>query len=132
MDITTNQVILGAAITASIALIVGIITAFVTMRTNALSRKNELKLGILKVLLEGAYKEYEFRAKQDIDDAKAKNKRPEVKSFTEYIIFYKGMAAILSNEKISEEDIIITLKNNKKLIDIYYLKRKEFRLENPS
>lgn len=129
MDITTNQVIFGAAITASVALIVGIITAFVTMRTNAVSRKNESKLAVLKVLLEAAYKEYEFRTNQDLEEAKLQNKPAKIKSFTEYIIFYKEMAAIFSNENICEEDIINSLKNIKKLIDTYYLKREEYRPE---
>lgn len=129
MDITTNQVILGAIISASIALIVATITAFVTMRINVLSRRSERKLAILKILLEAAYKEYEFRTKQDIDEAKAKNEKPKIKSFTEYVIFYKEMAAVFSNESISEQNIIDTLKNNKKLIDTYYSKREEFRPE---
>ena len=123
MDFTTNQVILGAAVTA----LIGIITAFVTMITNALSRKNERKLAVLKVLLEAAYKEYEFRTKQDLEEAKSLNKIVKIKSFTEYIIFYKEMAAIFSKKNINEDDIINTLKNNKKLIDTYYLKREEYK-----
>jgi hypothetical protein len=75
MDITTNQVILGACVTASIALIVGIVTAFATMHTNAQARKSEKKLAILKVLLEAAYKEYEFRTNQDLEDGKVQNKK---------------------------------------------------------
>lgn len=129
MDTTTNQVILGAAITASIALIVGIITAFVTMRTNALSRKSEKKLAVLKVLLEAAYKEYEFRTKQELEEAKAKNETAKIKSFTEYVIFYKEMSKVFSLENITEKDIINTLKNNKKLIDTYYKNREEYRPE---
>lgn len=129
MDITTNQVILGACITASIALIVGIITAFVTLRSNALARKNEKKLAVLKVLLEAAYKEYEFRTKQDLEEAKSQNRIAKIKSFTEYIIFYKEMSAIFANENITETDIINTLRNNKKLIDTYYVKRDEFKPE---
>ena len=127
MDISTNQVILGACVTASIALIVGIITAFVTMYNSAQSRKNEKKLAILKVLLEAAYKEYEFRTKQDLEEAKAQNKTVKIKSFTEYVIFYKQMGLIFSKDEITEEDIVNTLKNNKKLIDAYYIKREEFR-----
>jgi len=129
MDITTNQAILGAIISASIALIVATITAFVTVRINVLSRRSERKLAVLKVLLEAAYKEYEFRTKQDIDEAKAKNVELKLKSFTEYVIFYKEMAAVFSNESISEQNIIDTLKNNKKLIDTYYSKREEYRPE---
>lgn len=129
MDITPNQVILGACITASIALIVGMITAFVTMFTNAQARKNERKLAILKVLLEAAYKEYEFRTKQDLEDAKNNKKEIRIKSFTEYVIFYKQMGLIFAKNEINEADIINTLKRNKELIDTYYNSREEHRPE---
>ena len=56
IDITANQAIVTASITGSVTLIVGMITAFVAMRTNALSRGNERKLEVLKVLLDAAYK----------------------------------------------------------------------------
>lgn len=127
IDITANQAIVTASITGSVTLIVGMITAFVAMRTNALSRRNERKLEVLKVLLDAAYKEYELRTKQDLEEAKLQNRTARIKSFTEYIIFYKEMATIFASEKITEKDIINTLKNNKKLIDTYYLKREEFR-----
>jgi hypothetical protein len=129
MDITTNQVILGACITASVALIVGIITAYLTFKSNALSRKNEHKLAILKVLLEAAYKEYEFRTKQDLEEAKLQGKIAKIKSFTEYIIFYREIADIFSNQTVSSDDIISSLKKNKVLIDTYYINREKEKPE---
>jgi hypothetical protein len=129
MDITSNQVILGASITASIALIVGIITAYATIYNSWKSRKNEKQLAILKVLLEAAYKEYEFRTKQEIENAKAENRTAKIKSFTEYVIFYKQMGILFSKDQISEDDIVNTLQNNKALIDTYYLQREKYRPE---
>ena len=134
MNISTNQVILGACVTASVALIVGIITAYLTFKSNALSRRNEHKLAVLKVLLEAAYKEYEFRTKQDLDKANAQGKIAKIRSFTEYIIFYRGIADIFSNQTVSSDDIINSLKKNKLLIDTYYtnreMERPEYHKEN--
>jgi len=129
MEITANQVILGACISASIVLIVGIITAGTTIYTTSQARSNEKKLAILKVLLEAAYKEYELRTKQDLEFAKEKNETPKIKAFIEYVIFYKQMSLIFSKNKITPEDIETTLKENKILIDTYYSKRDENRPE---
>jgi len=129
MDFTTNQIaILTVSITASIALIVGIITALVTLRTNALSRKNDHKLAVLKVLLEAAYKEYEFRTKSDMGTAISLKKIPKIKSFTEYIIFYKEIAELFSKDIVTPEEFINSLKKNKILINTYYTHRE---LEKP-
>lgn len=127
--ITNNQVILAACVSASVAFLVGIITAFVNMRTNARARKNEKKLAVLKILLDAAYKEYEFRTKQDLEEARLNNKKARIKSFTEYIIFYQQMGLIFEKEDITREDIIGTMRHNKTLIDTYYKKRDEFRPE---
>ncbi len=126
MEFTTNQMTLSVVcITVAIALITATITAFVALRTNTLSRKNEHKLSVLKVLLEAAYKEYEFRTKSDIEEAKKANKIVKIKSFTEYIIFYREMAEIFSNDVVSREDIIKSLEKNKVLIDTFYDNREK-------
>ncbi|MBK8382301.1 MAG: hypothetical protein IPL16_10505 [Ignavibacteria bacterium] len=85
MDITTNQSCIWCSHCCISSVNCRLITAFVTMRTNAVSRKNESKLAVLKVLLEAAYKEYEFRTNQDLEEAKLQNKPAKIKSFTEYI-----------------------------------------------
>lgn len=116
-----------AFITAMVTLAVAIIGAVVTILTNAASRRNEHRLSILKVLLEAAYKEYEYRTTQDLAEAAAQNRAPHIKSFTEYIIFYNKFAKVYSKKRISEEDIIEALRENKKLIDTYYTQREEYR-----
>ena len=86
-------------------------------------------LAILKVLLEAAYKEYEFRTKQDLEEAKLQGKIAKIKSFTEYIIFYREIADIFSNQTVSSDDIISSLKKNKVLIDTYYINREKEKPE---
>ncbi len=124
-----NATLITVIITASVTLIVAIIGAVVTILSNAAARKNEHRLAVLKVLLEAAYKEYEFRTTQDLAEAKAANRIPNIKSFTEYIIFYSQMSGVFSKGKISEDDIISCLKDNKKLIDAYYANRDGLRPE---
>lgn len=102
MAFTTDQItLITVCITAGVAFITAIITSLVALRTNALSRKNEHKLAVLKVLLEVAYKEYEFRTKADVEDANQKNKAPKIKSFTEYVIFYREMAEVFSHDIVT-------------------------------
>lgn len=118
-----------AIITAIVALAVALISGVITIWINIQARKNEHRLAILKVLLEAGYKEYEFRANQDIERAKHDGKPLKVKSFTEYIIFYKSLAETFSKKKITEKDIEEALRKNKILIDAYYQQREEHRPE---
>lgn len=114
-------------ITSVITLLVAVIGGIIALLTNAASRRNDHRLSVLKVLLEAAYKEYEFRTKQDIELAKSENKIPNIKSFTEYIIFYKGMAKVFSKRRTKKDDIITCLEKNKELIDTYYDNREKHR-----
>jgi len=116
MDITTNQVLLGACFTGSAVLIVGIVTAFLTYESNALATKNDHKLAVLKVLLEAAYKEYEFRTKQDIKEAKLLGNIAKIKSFTESIIFYREIADIFSKNTAQRASLILWRKTKYLLI----------------
>ena len=124
-----NTAIITVCITGLVTLLAAIIAGIITFFSNKLARKNDHKLAVLKVLLEAAYKEYEFRTNKDLDEAKANGKTAKIKSFTEYIIFYKEMADIFSNESVSETDLINSLKKNKVLIDAYYKNREELRPE---
>jgi len=124
-----NTAIITVCITGLVTLITAIIAGTLTFFSNKLARKNDHKLALLKVLLEAAYKEYEFRTKQDLEEAKAAGKTAKIKSFTEYIIFYKEIAEVFSNESVSENDLINSLKKNKVLIDAYYVNREEQRPE---
>lgn len=120
MNLTSEQItIITVSVTAGITLITAIVSAVVALKTNSLSRKNEHKLAILKILLEAAYKEWEFKSTNDI------KKNKQIKSFTEYIIFYRKMADVFSNEIVKKEDIIEALQKNKDLIDTYYEQREK-------
>jgi len=130
MVFTTNQItLITVCITAGVAFITAIITSLVALKTNALSRKNEHKLAVLKVLLEVAYKEYEFKTKADIEDANQKNIVPKIKSFSEYVIFYREIAEVFSHDIVNKEDIVNSLEKNKVLIDTYYENREKYRPE---
>ncbi|MEO8109770.1 MAG: hypothetical protein ABI594_07065 [Ginsengibacter sp.] len=124
-----NTAIITVCITGLVTLLAAIIAGTLTFFSNKLARKNDHKLAVLKVLLEAAYKEYEFRTKQDLEEAKAAGETARIKSFIEYIIFYKEIANIFSNETVSENDLINSLKKNKVLIDAYYTNREEQRPE---
>jgi hypothetical protein len=120
-----NPVIIGATITIAVA----IIGNTITIVNSTLARKNEHKLAILKILLEAGYKEYEFRTKQDIEIANSKGEEPKIKSFMEYIIFYKELSVLFAKTKVREDDLILSLKKNKILIDSYYENREIYRPE---
>ena len=96
-------------ITACATVMVAIIGSVVTIWNSNRARKDEHKLALLKVLLEAAYKEYEFRATKDIEDAKARNQEPKIKSFTEYIIFYKEWSTLFTKDDITEQELIEAL-----------------------
>lgn len=114
MDITASQAtLITVAITGAVTLVAALITALVTLNTNALARKNEHRLSILQVLPEAAYKEYEFRTTEDFAAAKSSGRTPKIKSFTEYIIFYREMSEIFSKETVTEADIITSLEKIK-------------------
>jgi|GEM_PF-5565519 hypothetical protein len=123
-----NSTIITGIITSGATIITVLITATVTIRSNAKARKHDHKLSILKVLLEAGYKSYELRTKLILEEAK--DKKQETKnflSFTEYIIYYRKMADVFSQEKVTENDIVQALKENKKLIDTYYIEREVYR-----
>lgn len=125
---TENQLTLVTVIIgASATLITAIIGAVVAIRNNNKSRKNEHRLSILKILLEAAYKEYEFRTKEDLAKQSGDDSI-KIKSFAEYIIFYRELADLFSKEEVSENELINSLQKNKKLIDSYYKYRE---LERP-
>ena len=124
-----NTTMITAVIAAGTALLSAIVAGVFALVNSQKSRQNEHRLAILKTLLDAAYKEYEFRTKQEIEEAKASGSEPNIKSFTEYIIFYKEFAQLYVKPKMSVQDIAATLESNKKLIDAYYLERERFRPE---
>ena len=97
--------------------------------SNQLTLKHQRKVEVLKVILDAAYKEYEFRTKQKLEIAKVKNEVVEIASFTEYIIFYAKIAETITKENLKEEDILNSLKENKILIDSYYKYRDQYPIE---
>ena len=130
MDFTSEQItILTVVISSSVTILAAIIAASVTIRTNSKARTHEQKLAILKILLESAYKEYEFRTKTEIETDEKKGRESQIKSFTEYIVFYRELSTLFSQETVNETDLINSLKKNKKLIDTYYEHREIERPE---
>lgn len=107
--------------------------ALVTVVSNSvisiISKRYDYKSSILQITLDSAYKEYEFRANSELQKAKEENREPHVLSSTEYLIFYSNIAKLLSKKKITETDIIETLKTNKETIDAYYKNKDSFRPE---
>ncbi|MHA7966737.1 hypothetical protein ACX93W_21740 [Paenibacillus sp. CAU 1782] len=117
-------------------ILVGIISlgvAVVTVVSNSIisivSKRYDYKSSILQITLDSAYKEYEFRANGELQRAKEENRVPHVLSSTEYLIFYSNIAKLLSKKKITETDIIETLKTNKEAIDAYYKNKDGFKPE---
>lgn len=130
MNFTPEQItIITVTVGASATIITAAVSAVVALRNNNKSRKSEYKLSILKILLDAAYKEYEFRTKADLLNAGKTGDLSKIKSFTEYIIFYKELADLFSLESMNESDLVDSLKKNKKLIDSYYLNREKERPE---
>lgn len=113
-------------VTACVTILGVILTSLFAIIAGNKSRQNEHKLAVLKILLEASYKEYEFRTKNEIKEAKEMDEIPNIKSFTEYIIFYNEMSKLYTDKSITPEEIKSTLENNKKLIDSYYLNRKVY------
>jgi len=107
----------------------GFFTLAITLYEGSRSRIHERKLEVLKVILEAAYKEYEYRTTQDLAEAKEKNKTAVILSFTEYIIFYSRISETITKKNASEEDIKNALSENKTLIDAYYKNRDIYRPE---
>jgi hypothetical protein len=125
-----NSILISVAVTISVAILGatvtilgGIIAAAVTFIQGYQIRIHERKLGVLTVLLEAAYKEYEYRTNQDLAKAEKNKTVPKIKSFTEYIFFYSGISEVLTEGDITPKDIENTLIKNKILIDAYYTNR---------
>jgi hypothetical protein len=116
--------------TNAIALATAIITAAVALITNAWSRRHEKKLAIMKTIMESAFKDYELRTKELYEKGISQETEPyKFLSYTEYLIFYKKMASLFAQKKVSEEDITKALLENKKLIDKYYDVRDAYKPE---
>lgn len=127
MKFTTEQIaLLTIIIGATATVTASIIAATVAIMNNKHTRKSEHKLSILRILLDAAYKEYEFRTQVDYEKIK-NGEKVKIKSFTEYIIFYMELSNLFNREYIDEQALITSLKRNKILIDVYYRTRESER-----
>jgi hypothetical protein len=109
-----------------ISVVVAFFAVAITYINSYITLKHQRKIEVLKVVLDAAYKEYEFRTSQLLELAKETKENVELYSFTEYLIFYTKISETITKKNLTEKDMQNALKENKVLIDSYYKYKEQF------